>query len=252
MSIRKVKGLESDFTIVPNQTINDKLSWSARGMLLYLCSKPDDWEVSIEDLINQTTGSAKRSGRDAVRKIMDELIECGYMRKTQNRTKGKFDTVDHEVSFIPFTENPYTAKPSTANPEQQSKDLTKYGSNKENISDISKADDTLYSLSETVTDGLYEFPLCRDAICHLDWINQSGRGKVYTGPLKWSEWEACEDAMRSVDCFDADYFTWWMKERSGAMRKTPSLPNMLCDFEKTGTDFEQFYNSTFGQEWEGE
>lgn len=36
------------------------------------------------------------------------------------------------------------------------------------------------------------------------------------------------------------------------MRKTPSLPNMLCDFEKTGTDFEQFYNSTFGQEWEGE
>lgn len=119
-------------------------------------------------------------------------------------------------------------------------------------SDISKADDALYSLSETVTDGLYEFPLCRDAIYHLDWINESGRGKVYTGPLKWSEWEACEDAMRSVDCFDADYFTWWIKERGESFRKTPSLPNMLCDFEKTGTDFEQFYNSTFGQEWEGE
>lgn len=119
-------------------------------------------------------------------------------------------------------------------------------------SDISKADDTLYSLSETVTDGLYEFPLCRDAIYHLDWINQSGRGKVYTGPLKWSEWRACEDAMRSVDCFDTDYFTWWIKERGESFRKTPSLPNMLCDFEKTGTYFEQFYNSTFGQEWEGE
>lgn len=248
MSIRKVKGLESDFTIVPNQAINDKLSWAARGMLLYLCSKPDDWEVNITDLVNQTTGSARRSGRDAVRKIMDELVECGYMRKTQERIAGKFQNVDHEVSFLPFTENPYTVNPSTVNPTQQSTDITKYGINKESNTDISKADDNVFSIDELVTDGLKDYPLCTEAIYHLDWINDSGNYKAFTGGLTLQEWSDCEDAMRSVDCFDTEYFTWWMTTRSKSMRKTPSLPNMLTDMN--GTTFEQFYNSTFMQEYE--
>lgn len=126
MSIRKIKGLESDFTIVPNKSINDKLSWAARGMLLYLCSKPEDWDVCLTDLVRQTTGSKKRSGRDAVRSIMDELIECGYMRKSQDRNiKGQFKNSDHEVSFTPFTENPYTVQAT-----QESKELTKERLNK--------------------------------------------------------------------------------------------------------------------------
>lgn len=248
MSIIKVKGLESNFTIVPNQAINDKLSWAARGMLLYLCSKPDDWEVNITDLVEQTTGSAKRSGRDAVRKIMNELIECGYMRKTQNRISGKFDNVDHEVSFMPFTENPYTVNPLTANPTQQSKEFTKYGSNKVNISDIGKADDEYF-----LEDILHEYGLthCKEAVDTLGLMNVKGyTRRSYTGKLKISEWLECENRMRSVDCFDFEYFVWWMETRSGAFSKTPSLPNMLCDVNST--DFESFYNTTFGQEWEGE
>jgi hypothetical protein len=245
MSIRKVKGLESDFTIVPNQAINDKLSWAARGMLLYLCSKPDDWEVNITDLVNQTTGTAKRSGRDAVRKIMDELVECGYMRKTQNRISGKFQNVDHEVSFAPFTENPYTANPSTANPTQQSTDITKYGSNKGNNTDISHSDECSVFLEDIKHD--YQLTFCQDAIAELDLINNKGyTRKSYTGALTLSEWQDCESAMRSVDDFDMEYFTWWMETRSNSIRKTPSLPNMLCDVN--GIDFEQFYNSTFMQE----
>ena len=244
MSIRKVKGLESDFTIVPNKAINDKLSWAARGMLLYLCSKPDDWEVNITDLVNQTTGTAKRSGRDAVRKIMDELVECGYMRKTQKRISGKFQNVDHEVSFLPFTENPYTVNPSTANPTQQSTDITKYGINKESNTDINKIDEYVFLIRAISR----EFPLCAEAIHHLDGINDSGNHKAFTGGLTLQEWADCEDAMRSVDCFDTEYFTWWMETRSQSMRKTPSLPNMLTDMN--GTPFEQFYNSTFMQEWE--
>lgn len=241
MSVRKVKGLESDFTIVPNSTINDKLSWAARGMLLYLCSKPDNWEVSISDLVNQTTGSAKRSGRDAVRKIMDELVECGYMRKTQKRIKGKFDNVDHEVSFQPFTENPYTA-----NPTQQSKDLTKERVNKENP-DISSEKKRTYYLEDIY--HKYGLTYCKEAIDTLDILNSAGyTRKSYTGALTLQEWKDCELAMSLCDCFDFEYFNWWMETRSSAMRKTPSLPNMLCD--TNGITFEQFYDSTFCQEWD--
>lgn len=246
MSIRKVKGLESDFTIVPNQTINDKLSWAARGMLLYLCSKPDDWEVNISDLVNQTTGCAKRSGRDAVRKIMDELIECGYMRKTQNRIAGKFDNVDHEVSFVPFTENPYTVNPSTANPTQQSKDYTKDGNKKGSNTDISHPEKRLY-LEDIKFD--YDLRFCQEAIEQLRHINKLNYCRsAYDGSLTLREWQDCEDVMRSIDEFDFEYFTWWMETRSKSMQKTPSLPNMLCDIN--GITFEQFYDSTFLQEWD--
>lgn len=246
MSIRKVKGLESDFTIVPNQTINDKLSWAARGMLLYLCSKPDDWEVNISDLVNQTTGCVKRSGRDAVRKIMDELIECGYMRKTQTRIAGKFDNVDHEVSFVPFTENPYTVNPSTANPTQQSKDSTKERFNKGKTTDISKADERVF-LEDIKFD--YDLRFCQEAIEQLRHINKLNYCRTaYDGSLTIREWQDCEDTMRSIDEFDFEYFTWWMETRSQSMQKTPSLPNMLCDIN--GITFEQFYDSTFLQEWD--
>lgn len=243
MSIRKVKGLESDFTIVPNKTINDKLSWAARGMLLYLCSKPETWDVCMEDLVRQTTGSAKRSGRDAVRSIMKELIECGYMRKSQKNIKGVFQNADHEVSFLPFTENPYAVQPSTVHATQESTDITKYGNKKESNTDISKADDNLFSIDEVMND----FPLCSDAIHELTSLGKYNY-KIYTGELTLSEWEYCESAMRSVDDFDVEYFTWWMKEKSPSMRKTPSLPNMLTDMN--GTPFDQFYESAFMQECE--
>lgn len=239
MSIRKVKGLESDFTIVPNQTINDKLSWAARGMLLYLCSKPDDWEVNISDLVKQTTGSAKRSGRDAVRKIMDELIECGYMRKTQNRIAGKFDNVDHEVSFSPFTENPYTVNPSTANPTQQSKDSTNYRNNKEsNTEHFPKGKRIpVNSLDDN-------FPFCKEAYCVLSGIDKilktdPNGSNIYDGPLTLDQWEVCEDKMKEVLSEPREVekliYNIYNVRRMGN-RKSVSLPFILMD----QFDVEQF------------
>ncbi|EMK3354933.1 hypothetical protein V8063_002706 [Vibrio parahaemolyticus] len=131
MAIKKLNGLESGFCIVPNATANAKLSWAAKGLLLYLGSKPENWEVSIPDLIKQTEGTSKRSGRDAIKAILDELIKSGHVRKLQQRTSGKFAANDYEVCLTPFTENPSTAKPSTAEPEQQSKEITNTEINKE-------------------------------------------------------------------------------------------------------------------------
>lgn len=244
MTIRKVKGLESDFTIVPNKTINDKLSWAARGMLLYLCSKPETWDVCMEDLVRQTTGSAKRSGRDAVRSIMKELVECGYMRKSQKNIKGVFQNADHEVSFLPFTENPYAVQPSTVHTTQESTDITKYGNKKESNTDISHSDERI-RLSDL---DIKDFKHCHEAMQTLYYIARDTGRSIFLGGLTMSEWESCENAMDSVDCFDYGYLEWWMIVRSKSMKKKPSLPNMLTDMNRT--TFEQFYNSTFMQEWD--
>ena len=134
MTIRKITGLEGGYTIVPNSTLNDSLSWEAIGLLAYLCSKPDDWEVSITQLTNQSRKSPSPSGRDKTYKILKELQEAGYVRKLETRAVGKFTGVDYLVSptkFEDFTENspltdlPYTDLPDTANPTQQNKESNK-------------------------------------------------------------------------------------------------------------------------------
>ncbi len=87
-----------------------------------------------------------------------------------------------------------------------------------------------------------DFYHCHEAIRLLErW------DKAYTGKLSLKEWSVCEEAMRSVDCFDFEYIDWWMERRSKSLRKNPSLPNMLCDFDKVGTTFEVFYDSVFMQ-----
>lgn len=234
MSIRKVKGLESDFTIVPNKAINDKLSWAARGMLLYLCSKSDNWEVNISDLVNQTEGSKKKSGRDAVRGIMAELIECGYMRKSQDRNiKGQFNNADHEVSFVPFTENPYTVTPT-----QESKDLTKVKKDQEPDNYSSNNRFYIGRLNQEDFDNCYK--ACDELTMY------SG---VFAGCLSIEEWETCEEAMRSVDEFNhIDYFEWWIGKYAKSFTKKPSLPNMLCDVN--GISFDRFYEAVFLNEFE--
>ena len=86
-----------------------------------------------------------------------------------------------------------------------------------------------------------------DAMLELELLKEIGC-KVFTGELTLQEWEDCESAMQSVDCFNIEYFVWWLDNKAKGMRKAPSLPNMLC--EVNGIPFDQFYDSTFMQEWE--
>lgn len=69
------------FTNVPNEAIeDDRLSFRARGILVYLLSKPDTWDARSEQLI-----VAGREGRDAIRTAMRELEEFGYMERDREQ-----------------------------------------------------------------------------------------------------------------------------------------------------------------------
>jgi len=130
MSIKKVRGLESNFSIIPNDTINDSLSWGAKGLLTYLCSKPDDWSVSVQQLCNHSKLSSKPTGRDGTYTVINELISKGYMQRVQARTVGQFANAEYIVSATPLTDSPHTdkadtAEPLTANPTLQSKEIYK-------------------------------------------------------------------------------------------------------------------------------
>lgn len=91
------------FAIVPTHVVeDDRLSWEARGLLIYLLSKPDHWTVQPQDLINRTKKAiGKKSGRDKVYSILNELRAAGYVYRDYNRVGGNFQGVEYEVSEIP-------------------------------------------------------------------------------------------------------------------------------------------------------
>jgi hypothetical protein len=94
---------KNQFYILPTPTIeDDRLSWEARGMLVYLLSKQDNWTVQIKDLINRTKNAiGKSSGRDKVYSVLKELQMAGYIVRRYDRQGGVFQGMTYEVSEIP-------------------------------------------------------------------------------------------------------------------------------------------------------
>jgi hypothetical protein len=87
MIVRVQKEKRLRFTIISNMPIEDgRLSSESLGLLTYLLSKPDNWEVSIRHL-----PSEKWAGVDKVRKMLRELADTGYCkRKLVHGRTGKF------------------------------------------------------------------------------------------------------------------------------------------------------------------
>ena len=77
------------FAISNELAQNAALSYEARGLMAYLLSKPDNWEMKVSDLIAQSP-----AGRDAVYRILRELEAARYIRRQNcRRENGTFFSV---------------------------------------------------------------------------------------------------------------------------------------------------------------
>lgn len=105
--VRRGPRLASNFTILSNAVLNDdRLSFRARGVLIWLLSKPDDWRTRSDSIASQSP----KEGRDAIRSALRELAELGYLvrEKFQNEL-GQWCTVQtiyEEPAIHPGPENP--------------------------------------------------------------------------------------------------------------------------------------------------
>lgn len=124
MSIRRGKRPDTRFYTLNKDISEDtRLSWAARGMLIFLLGKPDNWTVSVAHLIKQTADSQRPSSRDAVRGVIAELVAAGYMKADTARSEnGKFRGMDYVVSESPETDNPSPEDPQQPKPEKPSPD----------------------------------------------------------------------------------------------------------------------------------
>ncbi len=146
--VRKDK--ENPYVLVNKYCINDNtISWKAKGILLYMLSKPDDWKLYENEIVKNA-----KCGRESTRTGIQELIDAGYIDRKRRRSKvGKFEGYEYDVYEVPYhvrkpdngkSDNgkpdngkTYNGKPDTSNNELTNNELTNNEETKERINNIS-------------------------------------------------------------------------------------------------------------------
>ena len=112
------------FVIVDKGFIQDpKISAKATGILLYLLSRPDNWQIYESEITKHF-----KDGIRAIRTGIQELILCGYIHRQQLRNKGQFSHYEYHVYETPTKSIPDTEmlKRDIGKQHTTNKDITKH------------------------------------------------------------------------------------------------------------------------------
>ena len=120
-----------NYTVIGNELIkNSELTWKAKGIIIYLLSKPEDWVTRLDDIVKHST-----DGRAAVLSGLKELKQKGYLEKvriTDPKTGqvSHWETIVHEhpTPRSPDVENRHSGNPDSGNPQSGKSNPTNYGS----------------------------------------------------------------------------------------------------------------------------
>lgn len=108
--IRGHHSFDNHFTQIPNSWLRDsKISLGAKGLLAQLLSHAPGWKVSQESL-----AFANGIGRDAIRTLINELVEAGYLSKSEERER----TEKGYLGGYTYTTKDPTAQPMLDEPTQ--------------------------------------------------------------------------------------------------------------------------------------
>lgn len=173
------------FSIVNNKIIEDKrLSFKARGLLIYMLSKPDDWKFYTDELTNRSA----KDGISAIKSALREIEAAGYLVRQQGHKKnGQFTSQDWILTDIsansPQVENPPADKPSTEKPLADNRTLpnTDFKPNTDIPNTNKPLTDAQHSIHDVFTlwQSNWGFP---NGIAQQDlteWVNEFGGDLVY-------------------------------------------------------------------------
>jgi len=142
---------KSNYTIVPNEMLNNKeLSWKAKGMLAYLLSLPDTWEVYAAHLRTVSV-----DGNDSTVSGLNELMQLKYVwRKPRSGTEPggwEYLVFDEPQLTDPFRDGD--------SPTREIPDSGKPAANKEREEEVNKQkneiDGFVAEAPETMGDDLF-------------------------------------------------------------------------------------------------
>ncbi|XVK93318.1 replication protein [Staphylococcus equorum] len=94
MATFRVYKESGNFVMVHKDFIHDSnLSWKAKGILLYLLSRPDDWQVYETEIVKHSS-----DGLSGLKSGIKELEEVGYIQRNRKRDdKGRLKEYEYLV-----------------------------------------------------------------------------------------------------------------------------------------------------------
>jgi hypothetical protein len=95
------KDFKYGWTAVPNAIINNKnLSFKAKGLWIYINSKPDNWDFAIWRIAKDT-----KEGEVAIRAGLKELVKFGYLKYQPKYKNGKLAGQLYILKDVPENED---------------------------------------------------------------------------------------------------------------------------------------------------
>lgn len=141
MAVFKIEK-QKNYTVMSNYHLQEKnLSYKAKGLLSFMLSLPEDWDYSLNGLV-----AVSKESKKAIRNIINELIENGYVVREQGRGEKGYYKYDYIIREIPEKEidkiHPYTPKGYAV--EGDAEKDTQINTNKQNTKEqIDKIDKTI-------------------------------------------------------------------------------------------------------------
>lgn len=114
---RAVKNKDNPYAMIDKRIVEDKnLTWKAKGLLVYILSRPDNWIIQMQDLVNQS-----QDGINAIRAAMKELKAAGYIKYKGRRkdATGKITGAIWEVHERPCNDFPPMDFPHVDSPQME-------------------------------------------------------------------------------------------------------------------------------------
>lgn len=113
MIIRTHKSTENPYVMISKIMLYDKeLSLKAKGLLCFLLSKPDNWQIYVAQLAQDL-----KENKDTIAGILNELISNGYLKREQIRESGKIVGYDYTIYETKQTETQETVSETTVSEE---------------------------------------------------------------------------------------------------------------------------------------
>jgi hypothetical protein len=112
--VRGTHGFDERYTPIPNRYLRDaRISLAARGLYAQLLSHRPGWQVSQESLARDNG-----IGRDAMRTLINELIDAGYLHRSAERERNSAGQLSsyRYTTCDPGSDEPTLDEPTQAEP----------------------------------------------------------------------------------------------------------------------------------------
>ena len=215
MGIIRIDKTAGNYFIASKYYVEDEnISWKAKGIMSYLFSKPDDWQIYQTQLEKVSI-----DGKASVRSTINELIDNGYMtRQSRRKSNGDFDGYDYTLHEYPTNDGVRKmedakmedakmeiAKSDTTNNNSTNNDLTNNDINTSATKVTQEQFDQWWNLYDKKLDKKKAFSLFKTALKKHDFETIMNGTKDYLKTITDKQYQKYPKTFLSQESYMNDY-----------------------------------------------